>query len=230
MRRCVLLLLVIMLIGCNKKERLTHIPDTQLEGIKGKVKSRVATSFVALLGAASKQIILYDEQGYKVSEEVFLDDTKTGEYSLLARMEYTPYQDSTRICKTYGADHKLYDVKTTKWLTSQDYTTIRMNEEDKGEIHKEVVKTDDKGRQTHKVGLREYIGKSQVDTISRDIFEYDEKGYKVLEKSRLTNESYGKIKVTNLTFDKYANITRQKTSSEDIDANYEVEYTYEYYE
>lgn len=230
MRRCVLLLLVIMLIGCNKKERLTHIPDTQLEGIKGKVKSRVATSFVALLGAASKQIILYDEQGYKVSEEVFLDDTKTGEYSLLTRMEYTPYQDSTRICKTYGADHKLYDVTTTKWLTRDEYMTTIDNEEKKGEIHKEVVKTDDKGRQTYKVVLREYIGKSQVDTISRSIFEYDEKGYKVLEKSSFMTESYGEIKVTNLTFDQYDNIVRQKISSEDIDANYEVEYTYEYYD
>ncbi|AJH16290.1 hypothetical protein MPR_3164 [Myroides profundi] len=224
------MLLVIMLIGCNKKERLTPIPDTQLGGLKGKVKSRVATSFVALLGAASKQITLYDEQGYKISEEVLLDETETGEYSLLVRMEYIPYQDSARISKAYGADHKLYDVTTTKWLTSQDYTLIKMNEEEKGEIHKEVVKVDNKGRQLYITSLREYVGRSQVDTISRSIFEYDEKGYKVLEKSRLTSESYGKIKVTNLTFDKYANIRRQKISSEDIDANEEVEYTYEYYE
>lgn len=229
MRRYILLLLVIMLIGCNKKERLTPIPDTQLEGLKGKVKSKVAIGSNGFFGI-SKYVITYDQQGYKMSEELFVDENKTGEYSLLAIMEYRPYQDSTRISKTYGADHKLYDVTTTKWLTSQDYTIIRMNEEDKGEIHKEVVKTDDKGRQTYKVGLREYIGKSQVDTMSRDIFEYDEKGYKVLEKSSFMTESYGKIKVTNLTFDKYANVTRQKISSEDIDANYVVEYTYEYYD
>ena len=222
--------MLVLVLGSCTKDTITPIPDTQLEGLKGKVKSREATSFVALLGAASKQITLYDEQGYKVSEEVLLDETKTGEYSLLARMKYTPYQDSTRICKTYGADHKLYDVTTTKWLTRGEYMTTIDNEEEKGEMHKEVVKTDDKGRQSYKVVLREYIGKSQVDTISRNIFEYDEKGYKVLEKSSFMSESYGKIKVTNLTFDKYANVTRQKISSEDIDANYEVEYTYEYYE
>ncbi|UVD80616.1 MULTISPECIES: hypothetical protein [Myroides] len=229
MKKCLLFMLVLVLTSCTK-DTITPIPDTQLEGLNGKVKSRVANSFVALLGAASKQITLYDEQGYKISEEVLLDETKTGEYSLLARMEYTSYQDSTRISKTYGADHKLYDVTTTKWLTRDEYMTTIDNEEEKGQIHKEVVKTDDKGRQSYKVVLREYIGKSQVDTISRNIFEYDEKGYKVLEKSSFMTESYGKIKVTNLTFDKYANVTRQKISSEDIDANYELEYTYEYYE
>ncbi|MDM1498349.1 hypothetical protein HX082_08930 [Myroides odoratimimus] len=222
--------MLVLILGSCTKDTITPIPDTQLEGLKGKVKSKTAISSNGFFGLPCKQIILYDDLGYKISEEILIDENRKGEYSLLARMEYAPYQDSTRISKTYGADHKLYDVTTTKWLTSQDYTIIRVNEEDKGEIHKEVVKTDDKGRQIHKVGLREYIGKSQVDTIFRDIFEYDEKGDKVLEKSRLTNESYGKIKVTNLAFDKYANITRQKTSSEDIDANYEVEYTYEYYE
>ncbi|MCS7474214.1 hypothetical protein [Myroides odoratimimus] len=229
MKKCLLFMLVLVLASCTK-DTIIPIPDTQLEGLKGKVKSKTVISSNGFFGLPCKQIILYDDLGYKISEEILIDENKTGEYSLLARMEYAPYHDSTRISKTYGADHKLYDVTTTKWLTSQDYTIIRMNEEDKGEIHKEVVKTDGKGRQTHKVGLREYIGKSQVDTISRSIFEYDEKGDKVLEKSRLTNESYGEIKVTNLTFDKYANITRQETSSEDIDANEEVEYTYEYYE
>ncbi|MCO7722978.1 hypothetical protein NJB85_07255 [Myroides odoratimimus] len=229
MKKCLMFMLVIVLASCTK-DTITPIPDTQLEGLKGKVKSKTAISSNGFFGLPCKQIILYDDLGYKISEEILIDENRKGEYSLLARMEYTSYQDSTRISKTYGADHKLYDVTTTKWLTSQDYTIIRMNEEDKGEIHKEVVKTDGKGRQTHKVGLRKYIGKSQVDTISRSIFEYDEKGDKVLEKSRLTNESYGEIKVTNLTFDKYANITRQETSSEDIDANEEVEYTYEYYE
>lgn len=214
-------------MSCQKEVR-TPPTDWQLDGVRGKVKSVMALSSNVLLGPG-KHITQYDNQGYKISEEVFLDETKTGEYSLLARMDYTSYKDSVRSVNTYGADHKLYDVITYKWLTRDEYTTTIDNEDVKEEIHKEVVKTDDKGRQIYKVVLREYIDKKQVDTISKSIFEYDVRGYKVLEKSSFGTESSGEIKITNLTFDKYANVTRKKISSEDIDANYEVEYTYEYY-
>lgn len=205
------------------------MPDTVIEGLKGKVKSQVTTSSNSFFGLAGKHVTRYDEQGYKVSEELLIDEGKTGEYTLLAKVEYVPYQNNGRSSKTYGADHKLYNMTTTKWLTNQSYSVVLENVEDKNYINTEEVSIDDKGRQLHLESRNEYVDKSQENTKVRTKFLYDDKGYKISEKQSFNDDLYREVKVINLAFDKQGNIIKQKMVSDEVDANYEVEYTYEYY-
>ncbi len=221
-------MLVIALVSCAKEE-ITPVADTQIEGLKGKVKSQVTTSSNSFFGLAGKHVTTYDEQGYKVSEELLIDESKTGEYTLLAKVEYVPYLNNSRSSKTYGADHKLYNMTTTKWLTNQSYSVVLENVKDKNFINIEEVSIDDKGGQVYIESRNEYVDKSQENTKVRTKFLYDDRGYKISEKQSFNDDPYREVKVINLAFDKQGNITKQKMVSDEVDANYEVEYIYEYY-
>lgn len=221
-------MLVIALVSCTK-EVITPVPDTVIEGLKGKVKSQVTTSSNSFFGLAGKRVTTYNEQGYKVLEELLIDESKTGEYTLLAKVEYVPYQNNSRSSKTYGADHKLYNMTTTKWLTNQSYSVVLENVEDKNFINIEEVNIDDKGRKVYIESRNEYVDKSQENTKVRTKFLYDDRGYKISEKNSFNDEPYLEIKVMNMAFDKQGNVTKQEMVSDEVDANYEVKYTYEYY-
>ncbi|WP_173835498.1 hypothetical protein [Myroides sp. N17-2] len=228
MRKILFFMLVIALVSCAKEE-ITPVADTQIEGLKGKVKSQVTTSSNSFFGLAGKHVTTYDEQGYKVSEELLIDESKTGEYTLLAKVEYVPYLNNSRSSKTYGADHKLYNMTTTKWLTNQSYSVVLENVKDKNFINIEEVSIDDKGGQVYIESRNEYVDKSQENTKVRTKFLYDDRGYKISEKQSFNDDPYREVKVINLAFDKQGNITKQKMVSDEVDANYEVEYIYEYY-
>lgn len=228
MKKCLLFMLVLVLASCTK-DTITPIPDTQLEGLKGKVKNRVVTSSNMFFGFAGKRIATYNEDGYKVYEEAFIDGTKTGEYTVLFKTNYKPYQKSSRSIETYVPDENRYITVTNQWLTDNSYVSI-IEPDDVYSSNKKEVKVDEKRREVYLEINEEYIDKNRGDFRNRRIFEYDEKGYKVMEKESDNEEPYSEVKVVNLTFDKKGNITKQKKVSEDIDANEEVEYTYEYYD
>ncbi|AJA67836.1 hypothetical protein ACF8C4_00505 [Myroides odoratimimus] len=228
MKKCLLFMLVIVLASCTK-DTITPIPDTQLEGLKGKVKSREVTSSNMFFGFAGKRVSTYNEDGYKVYEEAFIDGTKTGEYTVLFKINYKPYQNSSRSIETYVPDENRYITVTNQWLTDTSYISI-IEPDGVYSSNKKEVKVDEKGREVYLEINEEYVDKNRGSFRNRRIFEYDEKGYKVMEKESDNEEPYSEVKVVNLTFDKEGNVTKQKKVSEDIDANYEVEYTYEYYQ
>lgn len=242
MRRIVLLLLVVVSLqsckeqldifkevveGETKVKYEFAIPtDWQLDNLNGKVKSQINIIKDSELLIPMKTVIVYDEEGNRMSEEILLpeSDIDTLSFSRLQKVGYAKYKNNLRSYDNYVLDGKTLYSTDQQWFSPEHYIAVRTL----GDLTYFIEgRSDSFGRiQSIDTG-RQFRDGRKVSDILKMMF-YDDKGYVIRYRVGLNGEMKD-YEVKNKKFDDMGNILHQTIYDEDGKIDQDIRSVYEYY-